>query len=230
LDVDTALETNAAGAIELGRYDDAMALLDEASRIKAANGVKSRTTRTNYNVLVRVRLALAQGHLETARSLLDELFVDPAETSAVSFTALDRDLAHADVELAAGNPAAAQALAAAARERIERSGQAAYLGMYTLRSDFTEGLALLEAGKPAMAAPLLQRALAAREKMLAPASAKIAEADIALARCDLAMGDIGRAQSLAAAASAIHAAHKDLGEHYRAPLRDLQAALAQHRG
>jgi serine/threonine-protein kinase len=222
----TALETNAAGAIELGHYDDALALLDEASRIKTTNGVKPRTTRNNYNVLIRLRLALAQGHLETARSLLDDVFVDPAETSGISFTALDRDLASADVELAAGNPAGAEALARAARERIERGGLAAWLGQYTLRGDFTEGIALLEQGKPAMAAPLLQRALATREKLLAPASPRIAEAQVALARCDLALGDIAQAQALAAAATAIHAAHKALGEQYRAPLRDLHARLA----
>jgi serine/threonine-protein kinase len=226
----TVLETNAAGAIELGRYDEAVASLDEASRIKTANGVKPRTTRTNYNVLVRLRLALAQGHLETARSLLDDVFVDPAETSAVSFTAMDHDLAAAEVELAAGGTGAAAALARGVRERIERSALAAWLGLYSLRSDFIEGAALLAQGQAASAAPLLQRALATREKLFAPASPKIAEAEIALARCDLALGDVAHAQALAAAAAAIHALHEDLGEQYRTPLRDLQRALAQRRG
>jgi serine/threonine-protein kinase len=226
----TALETNAAGAIELGHYDDAIALLDEASRIKTANGIKPRTTRTNYNVGIRLRLALAQHQLETAHSLLDELFVDPAETSAISFSAIDRELAGAEVELATGKPAAAAPLARGVRERIERSGLADWLGLYSLRSDFLEGVALMEQGQAATAAPLLQRALATREKLLAPASPKIAEAQVALARCDLALGDVAQAQALAAAAAAIHAVHKDLGEQYRAPLRALQAALARHRG
>jgi serine/threonine-protein kinase len=226
----TALEIEAGALVEAGRHDEAAAYLDEASRIKAASGIKTRTTRTNYNVAVRLRLALAQGHLESAHSLLDELFVDPAEPSTFPFTAIERDLARAEVALVSGQPAVAEPLARSVRERIERSGLGDYLGWYALRSDFIEGQALLQKGQPASAAPLLKRALETRERLLAPASPKVAEAQVALARCALAMGDVAQARTLAMSAVAIHARHAHLGEPYRAPLRELQALLAAHRG
>jgi serine/threonine-protein kinase len=177
-----------------------------------------------------LRLALAQGHLESAHSLLDELFVDPAEPSTFPFTAIERDLARAEVALVSGQPAVAEPLARSVRERIERSGLGDYLGWYALRSDFIEGQALLQKGQPASAAPLLKRALETRERLLAPASPKVAEAQVALARCALAMGDVAQARALAMSAVAIHARHAHLGEPYRAPLRELQALLAAHRG
>jgi len=226
----TALEIEAAALVEAGRNDEAAAYLDEASRIKAANGIKPHTTRTNYNTAIRLRLALAQGHFESAHSLLEELFVDPAEPSTFPFTAIERDLAGAEVALASGQPAVAEPLARGVRERIERSGLGDYLGWYALRSDFIEGQALLQKGQPALAAPLLKRALETRERLLAPSSPKIAEAQIALARCVLATGDVAQARTLTASAAAIHARHEHLGEPYRAPLRELQALLAAQRG
>jgi len=61
-------------------------------------------------------------------------------------------------------------------------------------------------GQPALAAPLLKRALEPRERLLEPASPKIAEAQVALAT-----GDVAQARTLAASAAAIHARHEQRG-------------------
>ncbi|MEO5559287.1 MAG: tetratricopeptide repeat protein, partial [Dokdonella sp.] len=225
-----AVEIAASDLLELGRAPEALAYLDEASEIKAKSGIPPRTSRFNFNTGVRIRLALAQGQVESARSMLGELFVDPKETRGLSFTAMDQALLTADVDLADGHTDAAAEIAAQVRQKIEKSGLQAYFEFYTMRADLIEGEAALQDNRPQAALPLLQSSLKMREKLLDPSSPKIAEAQIALARCHLAMGDLKQAQTLATSATAIHSLHKELGEQYREPLRQLQAQLKSHAG
>jgi hypothetical protein len=49
-----------------------------------------------------------------------------------------------------------------------------------------------------------------------------------LANCLLDTGDTYRAMEMLAAAKAIHATHKEIGEHFKRPLRELQARSTRH--
>ncbi|MDZ4813200.1 MAG: serine/threonine-protein kinase [Pseudomonadota bacterium] len=221
----TMLERAAYPLSEMGRYGAAHAYLDEASALRIQARVAPRTSPYNTNTRARIRLALFEGNTQTAQSLLDELFVDADESLGISLTLVERWLLTAEVDLASGRNIPARELAQRARAKIQSSGQGAYHAFYTIRADLVEGAATLQVARPAAALPLLQRTLAVREKLLATASPRIAEAQILLAECHLALGDVTSARSLANAAAAIHALHNELGEHYRRPLRQLQAKL-----
>ncbi|MEO7326748.1 MAG: serine/threonine-protein kinase [Dokdonella sp.] len=219
------LDAAASAMVDLGRWTQAQAYLDEANAIRSNGGVAARTQATNLNTNTRIRLALAEGHGETAQSLLDELFVDPDETFGMSATAIERWLLEAEIDLSAHRGDAATILSRRVRDKFATSGLDGYLDFHAMRVDLIEGEAALQNNRPQAALPLLQTSLKTREKLLDPSSPKIAEAQIALARCHLAMGERKQAQALATAATAIQALHKELGEQYRQPLRELQAQL-----
>ncbi len=221
----TMLENEASALVDLGHLAEALVGLDAATSIKVNGGLPLHAAPYNFNTGTRIRLALANGHLDTAQTLLNELSVDPDESMGISFTGIQQLLFTAEVDLAAGRARSATEVAKRVRGKIETSGLSQYLSFYTMRADLIEGSAALLDNHPTAARPLLQRTLAVREKLLAPASPRIAEAQIALAECYLALGDVKQAQSLAVAATAIHTMHRELGEHYRRPLRQLQAKL-----
>jgi serine/threonine-protein kinase len=220
----TLLEIHASDLIELGHLDEAASALDEASDIKLKSHMAPRSARFAYHAAMRVRLAIAQGNLETARSSLDDVFVDPTEVHGISSTSIERELLGAEVDLAAGQAQSASKRARHVRETIAKSGLEPHLGFLAARADFIDGSATLHE-RPEAALPLLQRSLALREKMLDASSPKIAETQIALAQCELALGHTEQARTLTDAAASIQSMHKELGEQYRRPLRELQARL-----
>ncbi len=226
----TMLERAASPLSEMGRYAAAHAYLDEASALRMNARVKPRTSPFNMNTRARIRLALFEGNTRMAQSLLDELFVDSDESMGVSLTLVELWLLTAEVDLASGRNIPASELALRVRAKIQSSGQGTYHAFYAIRADLVAGAAVLQDGRPAAALPLLQQTLAAREKLLAPASPRIAEAQILLAECHLALGEVGPARSLANAAAVIHALHNELGEHYRRPLFQLKTKLAKAAG
>lgn len=223
--VATMLEFAASALVEMGRTVQAHAYLDEATLLKQKGGLAARTARFNFNIGTRIRLALAEQHSEIAQSLINELYVDPDETMGISFTAIEKLLVNAELELSAGHGKHATELAQQVGAKIKQSGLDSYLQLYSIRVDLVLGSAALQDGHPATALPLLKRTLALREQLLAPASPRIAEAQIALADCYLALGNRPQARSLAAAAAAIHSLHSKLGEQYRRPLQQLQIKL-----
>ncbi|MEO6365676.1 MAG: tetratricopeptide repeat protein, partial [Luteimonas sp.] len=152
-------------------------------------------------------------------------FVDNEEKTSISLTSIEQTLFAAQIEQAAGRDRAAIQMTQRVRNAIDTSELGAYLKLHAMRADLIEGNSTLHAGNPAAALPLLQRALATRRALLATSSPEIADAQVALADCYLALGQRAAAQGLANEALAIHAAHAQLGEQYRGPLRDLQRRL-----
>jgi tetratricopeptide (TPR) repeat protein len=224
------LDSAATAFLDMGRSAEALAALDEASAIRTKGGLAARTMAFNANTGTRIRLALAQAQTETARSLLGELSIDPDETFGISTTAIEAWLLEAEIDLHDGRNAQAIELAQRVRSKMSRSGLEAYFGFHEMRADLIEGEAALQDKRPDLAMPLLQSSLAMRTKMLDPSSPRIAEAQIALAQAHLAQGQLKQAQALATSAAAIDALHKELGEQYRQPLRQLQARLSSASG
>jgi serine/threonine-protein kinase len=224
LDLAVRLEREAAVLIELGRYPAALAELDEAATIREQAKQKRGSDPFNANVRTHVALELARGDVPAARALLADLHVDTSATQ-LSFDRLEQPLLAAEVAFANGDDAQAIEAATAARQLIAQSGLGEYLDMYSARADLYEGLATLRKGEAARAVPLLQHALALRERVLLPNSPRIAEATIALADAELEQGDIAHAREHATTAHSMQAAQGELGEHYRRPLRELEARL-----
>jgi len=215
----------ATALVDIGRFSDAHQFLDEATAIRIKNGLDVRAPIYNFNTSTRVRLALAQGEIETARSLTDTLFVDADETLGISFTSTEQWLLSAEIDLAEGNAVSATELTRRVRGKIASSHLEDYLAFYAMRADLIEGRAMLQ-DHPADAQALLQRTLSMRERLLAPSSLRIADAQIALAECDLVLERPSEARLLADAATAIHAQHPQVGEQYGAPLHRLKNRLA----
>ena len=221
----TMLEDFALALVEMGRGSEAVRQLDEASAIKSSSGLAAKSAPFNFSTAIRVHLALAKGEVERARALVDELYVDPDESLGISFTAIEQWLLLAETELGAGNESAAVELARRARARITGTGLSDFLPFYLIRADLVEGEAMLQQKLPLIALPLLQRALTTRQNVVDTNSPGISEAQIALANCYLDLGDMKHARALADAARAIQASHKQLGEQYRHPLRNLDERL-----
>ncbi|MEO8010364.1 MAG: protein kinase [Dokdonella sp.] len=179
----TSIELMASDLVEQGLNADALIYLDEATSIKMSGGIAPRSARYNFNTGTSIRLALAEGHTETARSLVNELFVDADETLGISFAMINQWLFEAEIELAQGRSMDAAELARRVRDKLESSGLVAHLPFYAMRADMIEGEAALPEKRPAVALPLLQRTLAQREKILAASSARIAEAKVASGEC-----------------------------------------------
>lgn len=221
----TMLEDAALALIDMGRSTEAVRNLDEAAEIKLGSGLVRNAAPFNFSTALRIRMALVGGDVESARSLVGELFVDPDESRGISFAAIEQWLLLAEAELTAGNDEAAAELTRRVRERITDSGLAKYLPFYQSRADLFEGEALLHQKRCTTALPLLQRALITRQAVVDANSPGISEIQIALADCYLDLGDTSRATVFADEARVIQLSHTQLGEQYRQPLRQLEERL-----
>jgi hypothetical protein len=88
------------------------------------------------------------------------------------------------------------------------------------------GRILLAAGRPGEAKESLEMANRLLQTQH-PNSPWLAEAQISLAGCLLDLGEVPRAKQLVASARTIQAAHRQLGEHFRRPLRLIEARLTE---
>jgi len=225
LDLALRLEREATVLLELGRAAQADKAIEEAGAIRVQAKQVQGSAAFNPNQRLRVALALARGDAAAAQTLLAGVHVDT--DASLSFDHLEQWLLAGEVALAGGDARAAAAAAKQAHAAIAASGRADYLKAYTARADLAIGRAHLHDRKPDDATAPLQEALALRREVLLPTSPKIAEAEVALAVAAADRGELREARTLAGAASAIQAAHAELGEQYRQPLRDLLARLRE---
>jgi hypothetical protein len=131
------------------------------------------------------------------------------------------------VELALGRPGAAIEQAREVQERIQGSGVGPYLKRWEAQAALVEGKGLLLTQRAPDALPQLQRAVLLGSEVYDPErSPDLAGSQVALASCLIELGHRDQARALLAQAKAIHSTHKDLGEQFRKPLRELEARLA----
>src|SRR6478609_2875747 len=108
-----------------------------------------------------------------------------------------------------------------------RAALAQYLAQPEKQRDLNEeldlrlalGQALTATDHAGEALPHLERALSLRQPQFASSPM--------LADCKLRLGDAGTARTLLARAKGIHAANRELGERFRAPLREVERRLAE---
>ena len=97
-----------------------------------------------------------------------------------------------------------------------------YFKRYEAPAALDEGKGLLLAGRAPEALPLLQRAVQLGSQIYdVDQSPQLADSQIALATCLFNLGRRDEARALLIRAKAIHATHKDLGEQFKKPLREL---------
>ena len=211
--------------IDLGRYDDARRSIDEAAGIYEAKGHPRGTVGYNGIAFLRVRLAEAEGRMDDARQFLGEIVPSADERSSANMQLtqwlLEAELAMetSNVESEVSDPLSK------ARAEIEHGNVVGNKERYRSSADLIEGESHLRRHDANAALPLLQRALAAREKLLVAPNPHLAEAQSLLALCYLEIGRTTEARELVASAAAIEAHYDELGDRYRRPLKDLQTRL-----
>jgi tetratricopeptide (TPR) repeat protein len=215
-----------AGAeTELGHNREAEAALAEVSAIHARLDAPPPDYRSD-RAIVSARFLMATGKADQAAQALAEYPLGPAVEGALSYDWLDISLARAEASLARNRPEEAIEQAGAVRRRIEASGLGLYFKRWEAEAALEEGKALLLSRRPLEALPLLQRAVRLGSDVYDPdRSPRLASSEIALAKDLVALDRRAEALAPLARAKAIHATHKDLGEQYRKPLRELEALL-----
>ncbi len=225
LQVANLLRATAEAQIDLGHYDDARRSIDEAASIYETKGRKRGTSGYNGIMFLRVRLAEAEGRMDDARRLIDE-FVPPAEPKSAASLRAGQWLLKAEVAMETQNiESDVNDSLSKARAEIENNSFTTNRGRYQSSADLIDGESRLKRHDAATALPLLQRALAQREKFLVAPSPRLAEAQILLAICYLESGKPTQAQELATTATAIEAHYSELADRYRRPWKELQAGL-----
>ncbi|MBS1858124.1 MAG: serine/threonine protein kinase [Acidobacteria bacterium] len=220
------MEWMASGETDLGHYRKAEDILAEAAGIRSRLSPSSPAEITD-SLLSRAGLLVATGRARDAGELLARSPFEP-HPAQISYGWLDIALARAEAELARGRPDAAIALAHEVRTRIQDAGLGDYLKRWEARAALVEGKALLFSGRNSSALPLLERATVLGRDVFDPErSPLMADSQVALAKCLVTVGRPGEARPLLARARGIHATHRDLGEQYRRPLRELEALLAR---
>jgi len=219
-----ALEREAEAYVELGRYDDARKSLAEASKIHLdahEDGIQ-----LNDNVRMRAHLSAVTGDADGAREAARRFRPADGEPGDLAFTPVERDLVKAEAALAEGRFDDAARMAGALAAETERSGLASFLRIYRAQAEVLQGKALLQSGRPADAVVPLKDAVALMSEMYdSRRSPALADALVTLADCYLRLNKRDEPKDLLAQAKAIHAAHKELGEHYTRALRELEARL-----
>lgn len=188
-----AVGKRAQALVELGRTAQAQAALEEL------DGFSRRMHNRRLDEFLatwRIRLALAQGRVDQARTVLAALPPAQGEAREMALIQARRDLLQARVALAAGDPASAGRLADAVLAHVRGSDLAPYLRALSAESAWVAGLARLHGGDPRAAQALLAQALATSGALYLPQSPRIAQARQALADCERALDRPARAGSL----------------------------------
>ena len=222
------LENLAPGEIALGHYADASRLLDEASAIRTKLGDQPASAQFNANALARAELALATAGKEELARVLARLPGEAGPTRP-SPTSLGILVERARLALVTSRPQEAIAIGGRARRAIEASPLRPYLKIHEAGAALVEGEGMLADGRPSDALPLLSRAVDLASALYDRGrSPLLADAQIALAECYLDLRQPTDAKPLLAQALAVQATHKELGEHFKKPLRELEARLQRH--
>jgi tetratricopeptide (TPR) repeat protein len=210
--------------IDLGRYQDAQRLLGESDAMHRR--IDHRAVSDAEEKLPQAALLIAQRRTSELDALIKTLPDDAGATASPSFDRLRRNDLRATLAMMKNDHHAALNLARADLAQIERSSSRDAYAIFELKANQTAGNALRSLGQPTAALSALNRAVELAERVYDNTqSPGLAEALIDLAHCLLDMKQSEQAIALARKARAIQASHKELGEHYRAALRRLQARL-----
>ena len=221
------IEVATIGEIELGHYQRAAAMLEEAASVRSRLGDTAPSGQLNDALLARARLLLATGKAEEASQVLRAIPAQAGANGQLTYPWLGVSVGQADADLERNRPQDAILLAREVQRRIHESGLRPYFKGWTAQAALEEGKGLLLTRHAAEALPILQRAVQLGSEVYDPErSPALADSQIALAKCQLALGHRDQARALLAQAKAIHSTHKDLGEQFRKPLRELEALLA----
>ena len=222
----TAVLNMASLSTEIGRYEDAGALLDEAEKMQqAALGSAAAPITRNRFLLARARLQIVTGQAALAMTTLNAVTLPDAGVTGLSLDRVRTNNLRAAANLQLNRLNAAITNAGAARLELSAPSDRDYYQTLEADAQLQLGEALLRTGDTAAARNAFERALLLRKANDDPQSPWIAEAEGALAACLTALGEYAKSRALLAQAVGRHAAHKQLGAHFTQPLRETRSQL-----
>jgi serine/threonine protein kinase len=212
----------------LGRYDAGAQMLDEAQSIWKRTGGDAVLAYTgNRFLLAQAYLLLAQGHATQALARLQATADRPDESQLpFRYDAVVKNVGLAQTYLQLDRAPEAERAARRALNDIQHSPLREHYPTLEADAALRLGQALERAGDASQARANIEHAVQLRETNDAPASPWLAEARIALANCLIDGGEMKGARMLLAQAASAQAAQAELGEHFKAPLRALQARMS----
>ncbi len=216
------LEYQTRVLIEIGDYNGAQRLLDEAAEISRQTNDTSDWRNSYY----RAKLALALGNAQQAARWVPDETASGATPVTLSMASLRNASLRAELAVARRDGRGALTIAAKLREQIEASPVRPFLKEMEANVALFEGQGYLLSHQPAQAMGPLTRAVDLRASFMEPVSPALAEAYAGLANCYAELGNFDRAKALQDQASTVYAVHRRLGNQYTVPLRELAARLA----
>jgi serine/threonine-protein kinase len=215
------LEDQATVSIDLGRYQAAEKLLQEAMEIRAKTG---RSDDTNIST-PRLRLALLQGRVDEAKGMIESFYGTQSGMGGTMTGRLRYRESHARLALLQGDGPGAIAWARQLADLIHSTHLETYLGLWLALAPLEEGEGQLLAKSPAAAVPLLQQAIHEQVKQYDEAAPMIGRSQALLGLAYLDAGDVGKARESLAPAQSIVRKHPELSDYYLRPVRELTARL-----
>jgi tetratricopeptide (TPR) repeat protein len=216
------LEDQALVLIELGHYQKAGELLDEALAIR--NKVR-RKIDMNYTT-PRIALALALGKPDEANALLNRYFgAVPDSRAPLSLAFLKNLETRAEIALLKNDGKTAITMARREADTIASSPSQPYLKTWQASAMLYEGEGYLLEHDSAKAVPLLERARDAEVELFDANSPDLAVAKAVLGTAYADLGNRVNAKNLLFESQSILRTHKELGEPYRQPTREFANRL-----
>ncbi|HWC98772.1 MAG TPA: protein kinase [Candidatus Sulfopaludibacter sp.] len=218
------IEDEALVLVDLGRSTQARQLLEEAAAIRTKVGKK-----IDANYLVpRIKLALASADPADAAAVVERNYGAVPESGPLTLDLLNHLEARAEIALLQGDGAAAVALARRLSGIIAASPLGENLKVHQFRAlrEQGRGLVLMH---DAAAIPLLEAALKSEVAIVDAACPDLAISEAVLGAAYSDAGNRGAAQAMLTKAQAVLHAHREIGDLYVRPVRDLAARLAGRR-
>jgi serine/threonine-protein kinase len=215
------LQRYARTLIDMGHADEAQRLLTRAFEEYEQSGVAVGAT--DAPIAMSTALSALGRHRE-ALEVLDR-FAAGYELLPMQLQ-IRWEICRAAAFAAIGESEKAESILRQQLQKLHDLPQRRQLRLLESEGRTALGRLLVERQRANDAREMLETSLNWRLEDLSPHSPLVAESEVALAECLLALGEIDASRSLFLKAKTIDAFHKELGDQYRKPLRELGRRLA----
>lgn len=212
--------------VALGRYPDAGRILDQGWATLISQGMQNN--RRGFNVLLFKAILLdATGRGPDALNVIGQAAALNIDRSLAPELNWRLALRRAEAYQQIGDWPAALEQSGEVLKELATDPDRQFFPVVNSEALLLQGKALRRSGQSRAALPILTQAVSAYQQIHIATSPWLADARVALAECLLDVGRTADARRLEVEAKSAQLAHKELGEHFRRPLRELDARLAR---